>query len=63
MPNGWTEYAVVYVAPAKRGLVCTQTGDQMLAEGKNTERCTGRESYLLLPEIKRRMERRVKVIM
>jgi hypothetical protein len=35
----------------------------MLAEGKNIERCTGRESHLLLPEIKRRMERRVKEIM
>jgi hypothetical protein len=35
----------------------------MLAEGKNTERCSGRKSHLLLPEIKRRMERRVKEIM
>jgi hypothetical protein len=35
----------------------------MLAEGKNIERCTGRESHLLLPEIKGRMERRVKEIM
>jgi hypothetical protein len=35
----------------------------MLAEDKSTERCTGRESHLLLPEIKRRMERRVKEIM
>jgi hypothetical protein len=30
---------------------------------QNTERCTGKESHLLLPEIKRRMERMVKGIM
>jgi hypothetical protein len=29
---------------------CTQTGDQMLAEGKNIKRYVGRGSHLLLPE-------------
>jgi len=54
---------LLYVAPAVWGVDCTQTGDQMLAEGKNPERCSGRESHLLLPEIKRRMRRRVEEIM
>jgi hypothetical protein len=35
----------------------------MLAEGKNPERCSGRESHLLLLEIKRRMERGAEKIM
>lgn len=29
---------------------CTQTGDQMLAEGKNIKRCVGRGSHLLVQE-------------
>jgi hypothetical protein len=62
MPNGRAEYSVVRGTGGVRGGLHTNWR-AMLAEGKNIERCNGRESHLLLPKIKRRMEKRVKETM